>query len=424
MKMLLSFFMSIIIIANLSACSNNPVITALKTPDYPKHISFDDILSRTAIRDENPIDDTYLKAMNNFSYSFASEILSSRSENISFSPASLYMTLGLAATGTNGKTQDELLSVLGLQGKGTDFLSKQNGNLYRCLYTDNDIGKLKIANSLWLQKNTNFKDSFITNAVRNFYASLYNIDFTDDKAAGLISKWVSENTAGILVPKMNLDKEQIMSIINAIYLKDEWADRFNEDNTKPNTFYLANGREIECDFMNSMYLTHGFVDGDGFTSSTLSLKNSGEMVFILPDKDVSIDDLLATPKKVASLFNSENIESGKVIFQIPKFSFGNDIELKEIIKSMGVSLAFKDDADFTGITNGKAFISRIKQQTHIAIDENGVEAAAFTQIDAAGSAPPKDKIAEMILNRPFIFAITSNTGAILFIGIVNNPTEI
>jgi serine protease inhibitor len=166
------------------------------------------------------------------------------------------------------------------------------------------------------------------------------------------------------------------------------------------------------------------VDGDGFTSSTLSLKNSGEMVFILPDKDVSIDDLLATPKKVASLFNSENIESGKVIFQIPKFSFGNDIELKEIIKSMGVSLAFKDDADFTGITNGKAFISRIKQQTHIAIDENGVEAAAFTQIDAAGSAPPKDKIAEMILNRPFIFAITSNTGAILFIGIVNNPTEI
>lgn len=417
MKTILSFAICIVLMANLTACSSS-----LKDPVYPEGIAFNDYDSLRAVRAENPVDDSYLEALNDFSYSFASELLSSQSENISFSPTSLYMALSLAATGANGATQDEILSVLGLSGKGTDFLSTQSSNLYRLLYTDNKIGKLKIANSLWLKKDAAFKDEFITNAAQNFYASIHNIDFADDKAAELISKWISENTNGILAPKISLNQEQIMSIINTVYFKDEWLDKFNKDFTKPDTFYLSDGSEIECDFMNRTYLTHGYLAGEGFTSSALELKNSGKMVFILPDKGVSIDDLLATPQKAASLFNTENTESGKVIFQIPKFSFGNDLDLKEVIKNMGVEAAFKGDADFKGITDDKAFISGIKQQTHIAIDENGVEAAAFTQIDYAGSAPPNGKIAEMILDRPFIFAITASNDVVLFVGIVNNPT--
>ena len=67
-----------------------------------------------------------------------------------------------------------------------------------------------------------------------------------------------------------------------------------------------------------------------------------------------------------------------------------------------------------------AFISGINQETHIAIDENGVEASAFTQIDYAGAAMPEGR-AEMILNRPFIYAVTTSNGMILFVGICNNP---
>jgi serpin B len=213
-----------------------------------------------------------------------------------------------------------------------------------------------------------------------------------------------------------------MSILNTVYLKDEWVDRFDVKDTKPDTFYLENAQQKQCDFMNMSYITHQFVKGEGFTSSSLALKNAESMTFILPDKGVSVDDLLATPEKVASLFNTQNSVNGKVIFQIPKFSFGSNLDLTDTLKSLGVISAFSHDADFTGITDNKAFISNIKQQTHIAIDEKGVEAAAFTQIDYAGSSPPKDKIAEMILNRPFIYGITSNNGALLFIGVCTNPT--
>lgn len=423
MKKILSFAVCILVIANLVACSSNGKSAAVKAPIYPKSISFDDYDSRSSVWTKNSIDESYKKALNKFSFSSASKILSGQSKNISYSPTSLYMTLSLAGTGANGATQDEIFSVLGTNGKGINYMSEQNSKLFRLLYSDNKIGKLKIANSLWLAKNVNFKNAFIDNAARNFYASIYNVDFSDDNSAKLMSKWISENTNGILSPKMSLDKKQIMSIINTIYFKDEWADRFDENNTKPDTFYLSNGGEIKCAFMNITYAAHGYVKGDGFTSASLGLKNSSSMMFILPDKGMSVDNLLSTPEKTALLFNEKESKSGKVIFQIPKFSFGNSLDLNDTLKTLGIKSAFLPEADFSGITEGVAFISNIKQQTHIAIDEKGVEATAFTKIDYNGSAPPNENVAEMILDRPFIFAIKSYDDTILFIGVVNNPTD-
>jgi serine protease inhibitor len=99
-----------------------------------------------------------------------------------------------------------------------------------------------------------------------------------------------------------------------------------------------------------------------------------------------IEWLGAGDKKAVKLFEEENMINGKVIFQIPKFSFGSSLNLLEALNSLGIK-------------------------------------EAFTELHYAGSAPPKDEKAEMILNRPFIFAIKDNTGNVLFVGIVNNPNE-
>lgn len=406
-----------------SPVSSETQNSAAASPEYPKSIAFEDYDGQLSVRQDNKLEDNFLVALKDFSYISASKILENQTKNITYSPVSLYMALSFAGTGAAGATQKEILSVLGAGDKKADYISEQNGRLFRLLYADNEIGKLKIANSLWLNKGISFKKNFLEGAVKNFYASLYNIDFADKNSSKLMSDWISKNTNGILAPKVDLDKEQLMSIINTIYYKDQWVDKFEEKETKPDTFYLKNGQEVKCDFMNSSYVTHSFTRGEGYTSSALGLKNSGSMVFVLPDKDVSIDSLLKSPEKAAKLFEEENSIHGKVIFQIPKFSFGSSLSLKEALNSLGIKEAFKNNADFSGITEGTAFISNMKQENHIAIDEKGVEAAAFTQIDYAGSAPPKDEKAEMILNRPFIFFIKDNTGNILFVGIVNNPNE-
>ena len=76
----------------------------------------------------------------------------------------------MATTGAQGQTEKELLDLLGMYNSKT--LSTESGNLYKQLYKDNEIGKLKIANSIWLGMKKwrliRFKDSFIDNAAKNF----------------------------------------------------------------------------------------------------------------------------------------------------------------------------------------------------------------------------------------------------------------
>lgn len=386
---------------------------------FPKAYAFDDYKAKNSTVTNNPVEASFIEVVNQFSYQTASQVITGKDGNINYSPLSLYYALALAASGAEGETADELLSLLGASDK--DILSTQCGNLYRRLYTDNHIGKLKIGNSIWMDRSINWKDNFIKNAAENLYASAFNVDFSDNKTGKDIAKWISDNTNGALTPEFNISPKQILSIINTVYFKDEWIDKFNEDKTKEDVFYLNDNTTVKSDFMNSRYDSARFAKGDGFTRSGLGLKNGGRMVFILPDEGISPRQLLSTPEKVKTVFEDGESKSGEVVWQIPKFSFESKLNLTDMLKTSGVNSAFSKNADFSGITDNMAFISNILQETHIAIDEKGVEAAAFTKIDYDGAAQP-DGRADMILNRPFIYGITASDGTLLFVGVCDNPT--
>ena len=81
-------------------------------------------------------------------------------------------------------------------------------------------------------------------------------------------------------------------------------------------------------------------------------------------------------------------------------------------------------ADFSPLTDDKAdaiFLSQAKHSARVTIDEEGVVAAAYTVMVACGAALPPDERVEFTLDRPFLFAVTGESGEILFAGIVNTP---
>ena len=392
---------------------------------YPKAYAFDDVDTRITIMEQNPVDDSFLKALDDFSYKTGALVLADKGKNINYSPLSLYYALSVAAAGAGSDTRDQLLALLGVSDP--QVLAEQCGNLYRRVYRDNKIGKLKIANSIWLDDDmdgepVSFKGSFVKNAAENFYASCHSVDFSGKETGKAMADWVSANANGTLSPTIETDPEQILSILNTVYFYDQWIDRFNRSKTAKDMFYLSNGDEVEVDFMNKTNPSTGFSRGEGFTRSGMSLKNGSHMEFILPDEGVSPYDLLASPDRMKEIFEGGESFVGEVVWKIPKFSFGSRLALTDALKSLGVTSAFLPDADFSGITDHMAFITDVLQETHMAIDEDGVEASAFTQINYAGSALPEGR-AEMILDRPFIFCITAPDGSMLFVGVCENPAE-
>lgn len=406
---------------NMESSRNDNKKNITASPKYPDSVSYDDYEKNREIKDSNPLDDNFISAVNSFTYKTSSKFLIGNKDNIIYSPLSLYMPLTLLLTGANGNTEEEFRDLLYLKGiTMTDkYISTQNGNLMKRLYKNNEIGNIIIANSLWLQSGYEFKDAFIKNATENFYASLHNIDFTDENAVKEIEKWFSEfNDSGF--SPLAYTKNTVLSIINTISFKDSWYDKFNAYETKSDKFYTESGQIVECDFMNKQYDEHSYFEGKDYIGASLSFVNSDSMTFILPNEGVSIDNLIDTPEKINSMLTSERA-LGKVIFSVPKFSFSSQLNLKEKMIELGINSVFDSLGDFSGISNSDIYISSIIQQVKISIDENGAEAKAFTEADIDSLSIPEElEIINMTLNRPFIFVISSND-VVLFIGIVNNP---
>ena len=135
--------------------------------------------------------------------------------------------------------------------------------------------------------------------------------------------------------------------------------------------------------MNCTVISASFARGDGYTRASLQLKNGGSMIFILPDKGVSVSELYADADRLKESFEGGTALNGEVVWQIPKFDFGSSLDAAAMLKQLSASSLFDYKADFSGISDSPLFISAINQQTHIAIDENGVEASAFTEISFA-----------------------------------------
>jgi serpin B len=390
----------------------------IKEVVYPKAIAFEDFDAQSKLREENPIDDRFIKSINRFSYDTAQALLKNKTDNFNYSPLSLYYALALAGTGADGETKHQIFDLLGLSSEKD--LHEQCGNYYRLLYTDNQISKLKIANSIWLDDAANMKSGFVSDAAEYFYASTFQIDFSDEESEKAMAQWISDHTNGTITPELNVNPNQILSIINTVYFYDEWVDRFDESLTKKDTFH-TDSKDVAVDFMNQTCFSSEFYEGDRFTRSSLGLKENGQMVFILPDQGVSISDLISSNQSLRSLFEDGERYMGEVIWEIPKFNYDSKCELSETLKGLGMKKAFETDANFSDITDSPAYISDILQQTHIAINEQGVEASAFTQISYSGMALPEGK-AEMVLNRPFLYGITTTAGTLVFVGVCNDPS--
>ena len=83
---------------------------------------------------------------------------------------------------------------------------------------------------------------------------------------------------------------------------------------------------------------------------------------------------------------------------------------------MGMTDAFSDKADFSGISDEKVNISDVIQATFVNVDEEGTEAAAVTVATMPNCVMPVRTLT-FYINRPFVYIIREKTsGTILFMG--------
>ena len=303
------------------------------------------------------------------------------------------------------------------------------GNLYRRLYIDNESGQLKIANSLWIQNSYPVNKDFIETANKQFYAAAYDVDFSQAKTADLLAAWIREHTNGNLSPSIRTNESMRMAILNAVYYKARFDTEFDKKDTKKDIFYAQDGK-VDTDFMHKEMGSHFFIDNKDYAATSLTLSNSSSLTLVLPKEDKDIRRMMEQKGFLQELLkdDTEGADFGIVKLSLPKFKVHSKLQLADTLKAMGVTSLFDTAAELNGITNEKPFfVSDIQQETCIALNEEGIEASAYTMIGATGAANMEHpKVLDLNLNRPFLYVISTRMDGVelpLFIGVCSNPAS-
>ena len=346
------------------------------------------------------------------------------SENMLWSPINAYIGLAMVTELTTGESRQQILDLFGTTS--IEELRQQVGAIWERTYQDNGHEISTLANSLWLEKGLNYQQDTMDNLAYHYYASVYQGDLGSAKMNNAIGAWLNNNTGGLLknaTENINLSPDTILALYSTIYFQAKWLDQFNQANNTKDVFHTPNG-DITATFMNKKLAQMYYYWGDHFSAVALGLKNGSRMWFILPDEGYTTADVLADGEYMQMVLQQEweNEKWMKVNLSVPKFDVNSTINLKDGFEKMGVTDVFTEGtANFSEITaDMPIFLTAANQSVRVQIDEEGVKAAAYIEFPGAGSPAPPEEIIDFILDRPFLFAITT-ANIPLFMGTINNP---
>jgi len=379
---------------------------------------------------DDPVFDYNLKSAevietnNDFGLALLNKVVAGeKAPNFMISPASVSIALGMAYNGAESTTRDAFEQVLNYKGLSREEVNEITMELINVLVTNVKGNLLEIANSMWYDKGFPVDPDFI-NLNSNYYrAQVREIDFRTAEALETINGWASEKTHGKIDKIIQeIDSDVMMILINAIYFNCVWETEFDPEDTRKAPFYNEGGdifKEVDMMYQKST-LNSAFTEE--FSAVVLPYrKGKFSMYLFLPGEGSSVEKLVQqmTGDKWRSLLEGF-IETKDFSIHMPKFKFEFGRSLVDDLKSMGLDIAFTNQADFSSMSPVSLQISDVIHKTYIDVNEEGTEAAAATAITMGlTSVGPSRSIR---FDRPFLFAITENSSkSILFVGKVSEP---
>jgi serpin B len=291
--------------------------------------------------------------------------------------------------------------------------------------------QLYTANALWGQKGYDFQPDYLKLTQEYFRGSLREVDFRNatEPARETINHWVEEQTNNKiknLLPSGAVNKATPLVLTNAIYFKAAWLEQFWENATKPEAFHVTSTKDVKVPLMHKTETSRYYDSADFQLLAIPYEQHQLSMLVLLPKKG----DGLA---KVEQSLTAENLtawtakmQNYQVEITLPKFKFTADFQLKRVLSALGMSMAFSDQANFSGISTSPPGLSigEVIHKAYVDVHEKGTEAAAATAVimRPAAALPPQTK-AVFRADHPFLFIIRDNaTGIILFMGRMLNPS--
>ena len=337
------------------------------------------------------------------------------------SPLNVYMALAMLAEITDGDTRQEILAALG--SDDLEDLRTQAKAVWRSVYRQDGAVNSVLANSLWLNEGSSFRQETVDLLAENYYASVYRGEMGSDGLDQALRDWLDEQTGGLLknaTKSARFSPDTVLALASTVYFQSKWKEEFSKSKTQEDIFHGLSG-DTSVDFLRSDGAGQ-YYWGEDFAAYGKRLESGGTMWFFLPDEGVTPEDLLAGEDVFTLAADSDRWENQTrliVHVSIPKFDIFQQQTLTDALETMGISKDFDlGQADFSPNPDNDLYLSQADHAARLIIDEEGVTAAAYTLMAEAGGARPPEEEVDFRLDRPFLTMVTSQDGLLLFAGIV------
>ncbi|XP_053602598.1 alaserpin-like isoform X9 [Plodia interpunctella] len=336
-------------------------------------------------------------------------------KSVVLSAFSVLTPLAQLSLASEGASHDELLNAIGMP----------NDNSTKEVFTSltKDVSKiqgveLKLASKVYVAANYELNEQFQATTKKVFNSEVQNVNFVKNlEAAKTINTWVEDQTnkrIKDLVEPSELDGSTRAVLVNAIYFKGSWLEKFDPKLTQNKKFQVSKDKSVDLPFM---YKNKNFKYGESqeLNAQLLELPYQGEEASFLVVLPREVDGLAALEEKLKDptvLQKAiDNMSPQEVNVYLPKFKIETTTDLKQALENMDVKKVFDaSQAKLTGLLKSPEtlFISAAKQKAFIEVNEEGAEAAAANEFGMYGASYPMNT-REVVADRPFYFELRRGT---------------
>ena len=362
-------------------------------------------------------------ATNDFSFNLFRQLSDAQKDtNIFTSPLSASFALGMTMNGAANTTLEQMRTTLAYGTAAQADINESYKSLIALLRGLDNTVDVRIANGIWYRNGYTVKQAFLDAGKTYFDAQIAALDFNSPTAPKTVNDWVSTATAGKIPSIVTTLSDIDMLLVNAIYFKGSWRQRFDPAETRDEKFHGINGDD-------PMRLMHhkshvAFTSNASYSAVDLPYGDSAfTMTVVVPGTGVSLDAVSGSLMK-GEAWNAmlAQMRPAAVDVFIPKLKLSWERKLNADLITLGMPNAFDDNlADFSRLAIEPSKISYVKQKAYVDINEEGTEAAVATAVGVVGVSAALNP--EIRADHPFIFVIRERlTGTIMFMGkIVRMP---
>ncbi len=378
----------------------------------------------------DPVDGV-ARASNAFAFDLYARLRTQETGNLFCSPQSIATALAMTSLGARGETAAEMARTLHLSMPQAALPAAYSAFLATLRAARDQPWELAVANRLWGQRGATFLAPFLESVRSGFDAELGRVDFTaePDAARQEINQWVERATRdkirNLLAPGTVTPLTRLV-LTNAIYFRGDWAEQFDREKTRDETFSLPGGATRTVPLM-FRKVKAGYGEIPDARAKLLELPYRGDalsMIVLLPD---AVDGLGALEDQLTAGRLERWLAAASrrdVLVHLPRFTVDSRFGLADTLVGMGMPSAFAAGrADFSGMNGARDLvISAVVHAARVEVDERGTEAAAATGVGVAVMAAAPRPPPEFRADHPFVFAIRDRrSGAILFLGRLVDP---